>query len=458
MTDASLNAVLGKPPVSSTKPRLSLLSSRQSGIRLKSSEELPDKPSSLNLNDVIRRAEMTTSEAIDTPEKIAANLMERLTLRETDTSTYKGEEHETDPQNVDRIKRLPFREQDNGQGSDFATIHQQILNFGKQSSFAIDDLFRILALLKSDLQTKEIALNSFKTEQLKRLINPIEIKKSTLADAYMKLQDRIKAKEKGKKSNVQTNTITSASDDINEKTDQANCNTSSNISNQSDTSNTQTTDECAEASTARPFECINNDANEEETLNIMIALLELLDRHPLLALPRDAMYCLDYACNDVSTKNYLNLKIQGLESLIDLHRRFRYYLGERLKRSEQRYIDLTLKLEQERNQKIESERSSYGSGGRVVLLKHIDQLKEELEREKSSKHAIVMTLLNELTEERNRNATLESKVIDLEKKLHEAKPTSKPSTPSATAPVKPRVPAKPAQLLDRNRAQTKPSR
>ena len=68
-----------------------------------------------------------------------------------------------------------------------------------------------------------------------------------------------------------------------------------------------------------------------------------------------------------------------------------------------------------------------------------------------------MTLLNELLDERESNEALKSKVIELEKKLAESKLVPQPSK-VASVSAKPIVPAKPAQLLDRQRSQTKLSR
>lgn len=427
-------------------------------MRLKSSEDFSDKPSSLNLSNVVRGDDPINSANILLDGE-AATSIERLVLRETEAISRRNNTEFIDV--VETRNQQPTQRQQNREQStdgEFAQLHQQLLNFGKQSGSAIEDLFRIMTLLKSDIQTKEIALNSFKTEQLKRLINPIEIKKSTLANAYIELQDRIEAKEKAKNCNIKPKQRSpSASNETNldrvaGKNSLEERETSSDIKKKR-LSKDQT--ESDEMSTSKMIDGEKATNDDDEILNIMIALLELLDRHPLLALPRDAMYCLDYACNDVSTKNYLNLKIQSLENLIDQHRRFRYYMSERLKRSEQRYMDLTIKLELERHKEIENERSLYRSSGKAVLLSHIDQLKEALEKEKASKHAIVMTLLNELLDERERNATLQERVIDLEKKLAGSKLVSQPQ-PAAAVSNKPRVPAKPAQLLDRQRSQTKP--
>lgn len=299
-----------------------------------------------------------------------------------------------------------------------------------------EDLIRLLSMLKSELQSKEIALASIKLEQLKRLINPVEISRSSLAKTYIELQDRLKSKEQPPESDSSDQTTT----------EERSSNSSASNENQRNlelsTSNNLISKEKINSST------IENKPNDDDqdSLNMLSTLLELLDRHPLLALPRDSIYCLDYNCNELSTKNYLNLKIQHLDNLIDQHRRFRYYMAERLKRSEQRYLDLTLKLELERNLRLENEREMYRSGGKTVLLNHIDQLKEALEKEKASKHAIVMTLLNELLDERERNETLSRKVFEMEKKQ---------ATSTKPAICKPRVPAKPAQLLDKQHSQTK---
>jgi len=440
MTDT----VQDKPPGSGgNKARLSLLFSRQSGMRIKSSDDLSEKPR-IDLVNLVKGDNSICDPNTPLDAETLTSL-ENLVLREAESQPSGAEA--ADVRDTNHHQEIPSdKDEQSTQDQEFSRLHQQLMNFGKQSGYAIEDLFRILTLLKSDIQTKEIALNSFKSEQLKRLINPIEIKKSALANAYIELQDRINAKEKSKRSNISKSKQRSSS-----ASNETETGVKSNPAEELDKSERQ----CLRINHSKSVAAGDNvDEDDDESISLMIALLELLDRHPLLALPRDAMYCLDYACNDISTKNYLNLKIQGLENLIDQHRRFRYYVCERLKRSEQRFMDLTLKLELERNIKMENERSIYKSGERTVLLNHINRLKESLEQEKASKQAIVITLLNELLDEREKNASLEDKVSKLEKKLLVGKSTDQSRQP---APVsnKPQVPAKPAQLLDRHRSQGK---
>lgn len=389
MTDTSFDT----PKYVGTKPRLSLLSSKQSGINLRS-EDHPDQqinPKALN----------TCGDGANNINDTSA--MEQLARRRDNDKVRLVAESEFQPLN----------------GSN--QVDENKMNVSKE------DLIRLLSILKSELQSKETALASIKLEQLKRLINPVEISRSSLAKTYIELQDRLKAKDQLKNSNnlIKSGEHSSSASNENQR--------NASLSHQQNTSSENTNKDQ------------DNDEYHQDSLNMLSTLLELLDRHPLLALPRDSIYCLDYNCNELSTKNYLNLKIQHLDNLIDQHRRFRYYMNERLKRSEQRYIDLTLKLELERNLRLENERSMYRSSGKSVLLKHIDQLKEALEKEKASKHAIVMTLLNELLDERERNETLSQKMAELEKKLAANKPPL----------CKPRVPAKPAQLLDKQRSQNR---
>lgn len=242
-----------------------------------------------------------------------------------------------------------------------------------------EDLIRLLSMLKSELQSKEVAIAALKCEQLKRLINPVEISRSSLANTYIKLQDRLIRRDK------------------NNNADKSTTKTKNNLVKQEDRSRAERNKSCPN----QGFE-----DGDLENLNILNTLLELLDRHPLLALPRDSIYCLDYNCSELSTKNYLNLKIQHLDNLINQHRRYRYYMSERLKRCEQRLLDVSKELEQERNSKTEIENLNFKTGGRVTLLKHISQLKDALEKEKNDKHAIVMNLLNELLDAKEQIDTL----------------------------------------------------
>ena len=407
MTDTSYNA----PKNATIKPRLSLLSSKQSGIRLRSEDE-PDKPPS----------DPPSSSSSPPPSSSSSNRNQAISNLDEGSSS-KVSDHIRQQHELDKMAMIGEKEIQPVNGATQADENR--MNVSKE------DLIRLLSMLKSELQSKEIALASIKLEQLKRLINPVEISRSSLANTYIELQDRLKSRNQLKNGN-------------NTKFDETTIPTPTSASKTN-----QRNESRSDQLTTTQHNDLNNQDNddENENLNMLSTLLELLDRHPLLALPRDSIYCLDYNCNELSTKNYLNLKIKHLDNLIDQHRRFRYYMGERLKRSEQRYMDLTLKLELERNLKLENERAIYRNGGKTVLLRHIDELKEALEKEKASKHAIVMTLLNELLDERERNANLTERLVDLEKKLADSKP--QPSI------CKPRVPAKPAQLLDKQRSQSK---
>lgn len=446
------------PKNAGTKPRLSLLSSKQS-TRLKSEDCPPEQPN-LNLQNSIYNS--------GRPGEAGSSGSGICDGSASDESTFNNNNHDLGPSpgngrgrlnaateaNLDELgpksptspSQPPPAPPSNGPNGGGQLNRTDV----DKTSVCKEDLIRLLSMMKSELQSKEIAIANMKLEQLKRLINPVEISRSALASTYIELQNRLKANDKLK------NSCKLPSSDDPEATSSAlavskqlaNCKSEDGARNKS-ISNNKTND------------CVIGQSEEDENLTLLNTLLELLDRHPLLALPRDSLYCLDYTCNELSTKNYLNLKIQHLENLIDQHRRFRYFIGERLKRSEQRYLDLTLKLEGEKNLRIEKEREAYKNEGKSILLKHIDQIKKALEKEKASKHAIVMTLLNELLDERERNEELSQRVLELEAKLAEntqgktKSPQVKHQQSSpASSQQKPRVPAKPAQLLDRQRSQT----
>lgn len=335
MSDASKHA--------GAKPRLSLFSTKQAIIRLKSDDQLDQQKS-------------------DAPETPLDPEAQHDRIPE---STHQAEAGLNQTDQADKETRL------NGNT-------QNDLN---KMNISKEDLIRLLSMLKSELHSKEIALAAIKCEQLKRLINPIEISRSSLANTYMKLQDRFKQKDQ-------------------------NNNTKEKLLTQNSNSSTE-----RKHSVDGDQDVIHSGNNvDEENLNILIALLELLDQHPLLALPRDSIYCLDYNCNELSTKNYLNLKIQHLDNLIDQHRRFRYYMTNRLQRSEQRLSEVTSQLEFERSYKLENGKTIYGATGQTVLLKRIEEVRESLDKEKRDKQVIVMTLLNELLDEKERANSLAEKL------------------------------------------------
>lgn len=423
---------LNGPKNTGPKPRLSLLSSKQS-TRLKSNDNPLENPNlEINFQETLYGTERiidqhhndTTNRIQNAPQTGSSNGLELQANAQVDTNEFGS--------------RISSSSIGGSQNPDLDKM-----------SVSKEDLIRLLSLMKSELKSKEIALASIKLEQLKRLLNPVEINRSTLAATYTNLQDRLKAKHQNVKTS-ESNSTPSASNGTEDIV----------VKNQTSSSTIHTKDKDLE----QKFYPIKNedDDSDGESLTMLNTLLELLDKHPLLALSRDSIYCLDYNCNELSTKNYLNLKIQHLENLIDQHRRYRCFIEERLKRSEQRYMDLTFKLELERNLNIEKERSAYRNEGKALLLNHIDQIKEALEKERASKHAIVMTLLNDLLDERELNETLKHRVVDLEKRFMETKVTKQnqvqkqQSSPTSgqQGVCKPRVPAKPAQLLDRQRSQT----
>lgn len=357
------------------KPRLSLMSSKQSGIRLKS-EDQPDQRITIL---------STTPDDYAKIVKAPANPVEKQSEPHHPLATTAQKDLKkvvnSSSSNLDREScRI------NG-NSNVKNNEESKMNISRE------DLIRLLSMLKSELQSKEIALAAIKCEQLKRLINPIEISRSSLASTYIELQDRFRKFDQNnnnKKAEEIQPQLSASNEDQNVK---------------------------GESELLKNRQVLKNkpgseDDDERDGLNILNTLLELLDRHPLLALPRDSIYCLDYNCNELSTKNYLNLKIQHLDNLINQHRRFRYYMNERLKRSEQHCLELSRELELERNIKIENENMLSKISGRAILLKHIDQLKENLLKEKKDKETIVLTLLNELLDERERADTLERKLTE----------------------------------------------
>jgi len=337
------------------KPRLSLMSSKQTGIRL-SSEDQCDQD--------------TDTPCIALEDNSVMSGLEPME-RQLDQKQYPETQQSLKPEQESLVP--------NGRTQ----------NDKNKTNISKEDLIRLLSMLKSELQSKEIALAAIKCEQLKRLINPVEISQSSFASTYLELQNRLKRRDQ--------NNNGSSKD-----TGQSSC----TVARDGQTRAAQTYDQTTKD--------LNDEQDDQETLNILNTLLELLDRHPLLALPRDSIYCLDYSCNEVSTKNYLNLKIHHLDNLINQHRRFRYIMNERLKRSEQRYLDLSREFELEKSTRCEKERLEYVGGGKSTLLRNIDQLKETLEKEREDKRAIVVTLLNELLDERERSVALSKNLAKYE--------------------------------------------
>lgn len=424
MSDANFNA----PRHTGTKPRLSLLSSKQSGIRLKSEDDqqitiISSTPQEDYVEVNTNPAAFDHQNQQQPVSGIEAKSVE-VTSSKMDSASNSNSEKKSQTTN----------------GRDTQVINESKMNISK------DDLIRLLAMLKSELQSKEIALASLKCEQLKRLINPVEISRSSLANTYIELQDRFKARDLNNNDGRDSGPGKASSEAQNSR--------ESTVKHKDDLSDDTEFSE----KQARTQE---NDQADRESLNILNTLLELLDRHPLLALPRDSIYCLDYNCNELSTKNYLNLKIQHLDELINQHRRFRYYMNERLKKSEQRYLDLILGIELDRKLKNDGEKSSFETGGRSILLRHIDQLKDALEKEKQEKQVIVTLLLNKVLDERERADELARRLADYEfnfaealEKINSSSKTTGNSVPeNADQPAtKPQVPAKPARLLDQHRS------
>lgn len=391
-----------------SKPRLSLLSSKQQAvIRLKSDDQ-PDHQH-VTVSNTPHQAQATpNTEDYANIESHHNSVTQELNNPQQMTKLQQSSGITTLAvekllANDDAQKMTHNDDENSGRPGDSAAGGGS--NNNTRMNISKEDLIRLLSLLKSELQSKEIALAAIKCEQLKRLLNPVEISRSSLANTYIKLQDRLKSCDLNNNNNSKRRI---------EQPDSASIISQANLKNEAKRN------ESARLQQQQTKEQ-QQDAEEKsrESLNILNTLLELLDRHPLLALPRDSIYCLDYNCNEVSTKNYLNLKIQHLDNLIIQHRRYRYYMNERLKRSEQRYLDLAREMEIERKSKYSEDNSLYRNSGRSILLKHIDKLKETVEKEKREKEAIVMTLLNELLDEREKNEILSKKLVELESSKNE---------------------------------------
>lgn len=346
MTDGNTTTTASASPVTSatvtgavSKPRLSL-SSKQAGIRI-SLDDFPD--------DVAAKL-----------PNFLETLVERQHAAEKDCSVGHSMQDKSD---IHQLESKP--------GAQVESINET------NKEVSREDLMQLLSFMKSEVIRKDMALAAYKCEQFKRLMNPIEISRSSLAKTFMELQDRLKS-DQSKILSV-TNKPQGGDSNFEDKLDRN--------------------------------QAIQDDS---ENLQILNALLEILDRHPLLALPRDTLYCLDYNCNELSTKNYLNLKLRHLDELIDQHRKYRYYMNERLKQSEKKYLNLVAEYERERSDLVDRERSLYASGGRVALLNHIEKLKSDMCKEQERSRDIVISLLNFILDEQEKNQRLNKKLATLE--------------------------------------------
>lgn len=332
---------------SNPKPKISLLSRRQAAQHLFQND---------------KRIVLSSTASEDFNDVLITNNPDRDRAMVVDFDGINSQSIDDDP--------------DNGVHEEDQPTNESKMNVSKE------ELMFLLSVLKSELQSKEVALAAIKYEQLKRLMNPVEISRSSLASAYIQLQDRLKAQSKSDNKNKTNNKLPVGKESL--KLDE----------------------EPSESSLNQDPGGSENEKSNQESLNILNALLELLDRHPLLALPRDSIYCLDYNCNELSTKNYLNLKIQHLDNLINQHRHYRYLMNERLRKSEQRCMNLALELENERNSKSDPVTGIMKRGERDVLLRQIERLSSELDKERTNKQLVVMTLVTDLKEARGRYQSL----------------------------------------------------
>lgn len=401
-------------PKSGSKARISLLSSKQPGMRINSDEDqttllsnpqppVPLRLATNNTNDDYQASDRL----VKGPDKEFPSNNERQPISSQNLnpnqSNSKNFQHDIKSGSSHIIIN-------NNNNTNTTTSTSTNINSDDGSKTAGDvtkisaskeDLILLLSLLKSELQSKEIALAATKCEQLKRLLNPVEINRSCLAKTYMQLQDKL-------------NEISRKQHDQNNNDPKEQLSTKEHGS-KSETISTTPSASIESLDASKKIEPIF-EHSDPDNLDILNALLELLDRHPLLALPRDSIYCLDYNCNEQSTKNYLNLKIQHLDTLINQHRHFRYLMNEHLKRAQQRCAEFARELELERELRFKDS-AIFKAGGRVLLLKQIDQLTETLEQERRSKHEIVMTLLNDLLDEREKNKALSNKLAQVSRDL-----------------------------------------
>lgn len=248
-----------------------------------------------------------------------------------------------------------------------------------------NDLLRLLAMLEGELQAKDIALAVLRCEQLKRLTRPIQISRASILKRYNKLSEFQKTSNEPK--NNEGSSVTS----------------SDQKSESSAKNNEQVIilDDCSINQSKYTDEYAND---EFLTYN---ATLEMIEQNPLLALSKDAVYIYDYdRCDVQSTKNYLNFKIHHLENLIHQHKRYRLYMNDRLGKSERLCFNLTRELEKERKRKIDEERNRFFLAERSSLLHQVERFKNALEEEKSTKQKIVLTLINELLDEREKRGEI----------------------------------------------------
>lgn len=314
----------------------------------------------------------------------------------------------------------------------------------KISGISKEELLFLVSMFKAELQTKDMALTAIKYEQLKRLMNPIEISRSSMADAYMKLQDRLQQRRDRNNNCASKKSPSQESEEGDNK----------NVSKE----NVQQT--------------ADRSKEDSEKLHILNLLLELLDQHPLLAFSRDSLYCFDYNFDEQSTKNYLNLKINHLENMVRQHRTYRHFMNKRLRECEASLFNLSKELEMEKNNRLERVESILEAKEKYILERKVEKVQTALEEEKRTKLLIVMTILAELNEERDKinflakhNSSLKKQNVKLEEKMANDKieyenlikdlslensmlKLKLERRGSVTNLVKPQVPAKPAQLLD----------
>ncbi|KAG9510386.1 Transforming growth factor-beta-induced protein ig-h3, partial [Fragariocoptes setiger] len=329
------------------------------------------------------------------------------------------------------------RSNNNNDHTKFANIDSNNAQINRKN-LARNDLLRLLSIFEGELQSREITIAVLKSEQLKRLVNPIHIN-SGMAKRYRQLLHSLNTKRIHSGRNNK-NILKNNNDGVTKN----NNNCSIICGNQNDSSNDAKMKDVPQgcekpSSSTQNQPTIDRSTNpelrlvcqsgvgpsgpsatiENDEFLLLNETLELLERNPLLALSQDAMYMLDFDCDEMATRNYLNLKIQHLEHIIGQHRRYRHYMNERLQLAERKCLELSLELERERQSRRQQEHNRYVLNERSSLLAQCEHYKKCIEDEREKKQNIIFTLLNDLLDEREKREELERQLCEQKTKMTE---------------------------------------
>ncbi|OTF83821.1 hypothetical protein BLA29_003443 [Euroglyphus maynei] len=239
------------------------------------------------------------------------------------------------------------------------SFFNQTLKRNSKLDLSRPDLLKLVSMLEGELQAREITIAVLKSEQIKRLLNPILSKQQQPISGFRM---------------------------------------------------TKQIDQCTPN---------NNNNNNQKELTAEQTIKYSSD--PLIALSRDSFTVYEPSLDYTKTLALYNIKTFQLENLINNQRKLYTKTNDHLKFLENQYENLLNELELERRKNEQFKNENFQNYDRIKHEKKIDELNQQLNETKDHMKQIILTLLQErkqlilkLIDEKHQNEQLEQ-ALKLEK-------------------------------------------